>query len=29
MFVHREGHALLVRNDWALLAHMSIEVFCV
>jgi PAS domain S-box-containing protein len=28
MFVHREGHAVLVRNDWALLADMSIEVFC-
>lgn len=28
LFVHREGHAVLVRNDWALLADMSIEVFC-
>jgi PAS domain S-box-containing protein len=26
MFVHRDGRALLVRNDWTLLADMTIEV---
>jgi hypothetical protein len=28
MFVHRDGHAVLVRSDWALLPDMSIEIRC-
>ena len=29
MFVHGDGHAVLVRTDWALLPDMSMEVYCV
>jgi hypothetical protein len=29
MFVHGDGHAILVRTDWALLPDMSMEVYCV
>lgn len=28
MFVHREGRAVLVRSDWALLPDLSIEIHC-
>jgi PAS domain-containing protein len=28
MFVHRDGHAVLVRSDWELLPNLSMEVFC-
>lgn len=27
MFVHRDGHGVLVRSDWELLPDLSIEVF--
>lgn len=29
MFVHGDGHSVLVRTDWALLPDMSMEVYCV
>jgi PAS domain-containing protein len=29
MFVHGDGHGVLVRTDWALLPDMSMEVHCV
>jgi PAS domain S-box-containing protein len=28
MFVHRDGHAVLVRSDWELLPDLSMEVYC-
>lgn len=28
MFVHSDGHAVLVRTEWALLPDMSMEVYC-
>jgi hypothetical protein len=28
MFVHRDGHGVLVRSDWELLPDLAIEVFC-
>jgi PAS domain-containing protein len=28
MFVHRNGHGVLVRSDWELLPSLSVEVFC-
>ena len=28
MFAHRDGHAVLVRSDWALLPDLSIEIRC-
>jgi hypothetical protein len=28
VFVHRGGHAVLVRNDWSLFVDMSIEAVC-